>query len=412
MTQRKDFTNHVAGKLTVLQFSHTGKKGRAYWLCACACGNKTTVEASKLASGRAASCGCARVLPKDYDGPVLVNEYGNCIADISGQTFGQLTILRYSHTDKKRGSFWHTRCSCGNEKTMAAGLFRRDGSSKSCGCLMGDAVSASDKYVINPVSGRRLKDISGTRYANLTVVSYSHSQGPKHFWQCCCDCGSTIVTESTSLTTGNTQSCGCIKGLARRLDVNGQRFGRLIVLSIDDEKSASMSRTYRLCQCDCGNLSSVEVSQLTGGHTQSCGCLYSENSSKVGSAVGIHNAKATSRYDWHIIVGDQRIYLRSGFELIYAQYLVRNRIQFVYEPELFILTPSTRYRPDFYLVDTNTWVEVKGYQSSSFPKKKQLFEQLVGQSLVMVTQDDLPKYLPVGTSYNAWMKENAPKYKR
>lgn len=59
----------------------------------------------------------------------------------------------------------------------------------------------------------------------------------------------------------------------RPLDLTGQRFGRLVVLS----KHRSESRQIKwLCQCDCGNKAVVFALNLRRGHTASCGCWRSE----------------------------------------------------------------------------------------------------------------------------------------
>lgn len=54
-------------------------------------------------------------------------------------------------------------------------------------------------------------------------------------------------------------------------DLTGQRFGRLVALSIDHKKKG---QAYWLCQCDCGNQHVVRQSHLTSGRIRSCGCLY------------------------------------------------------------------------------------------------------------------------------------------
>lgn len=54
-------------------------------------------------------------------------------------------------------------------------------------------------------------------------------------------------------------------------DLAGQKFGKLTVLEISGR--ASDRRIIWKCQCDCGNVSNVRGSKLTGGHTKSCGCL-------------------------------------------------------------------------------------------------------------------------------------------
>jgi len=46
------------GRLVALKIADTEKKDRIYWICKCDCGNKTTVSANSLSSGRTKSCGC------------------------------------------------------------------------------------------------------------------------------------------------------------------------------------------------------------------------------------------------------------------------------------------------------------------------------------------------------------------
>lgn len=63
----------------------------------------------------------------------------------------------------------------------------------------------------------RYPDLSGKEYGRLTVlyrVAASSSQ-KKRRWKCECTCGNYIVVDSSNLTSGNTQSCGCL-----RIDTN------------------------------------------------------------------------------------------------------------------------------------------------------------------------------------------------
>lgn len=59
-----------------------------------------------------------------------------------------------------------------------------------------------------------------------------------------------------------------------RKDLTGQRFGRLVVLGVDLQRSGR-GNTYWHCQCDCGGAASVTATGLHAG-TQSCGCLRRE----------------------------------------------------------------------------------------------------------------------------------------
>ena len=55
----------------------------------------------------------------------------------------------------------------------------------------------------------------------------------------------------------------------KKLDLIGQRFGKLTVTSPADNKDG---RTAWLCHCDCGNDVVVKTCHLRNGHTKSCGC--------------------------------------------------------------------------------------------------------------------------------------------
>ena len=55
------------------------------------------------------------------------------------------------------------------------------------------------------------------------------------------------------------------------VDIAGQRFGRLTVLSRDGSTKCGNAKWK--CQCDCGNVVSVNGAALRNGRTKSCGCL-------------------------------------------------------------------------------------------------------------------------------------------
>lgn len=62
--------------------------------------------------------------------------------------------------------------------------------------------------------------------------------------------------------------------MSRSVDLEGMRFGRLSVIGKTRSKSG---RVAWLCKCDCGNESAPLTTDLTSGRTQSCGCLHREN---------------------------------------------------------------------------------------------------------------------------------------
>jgi hypothetical protein len=54
--------------------------------------------------------------------------------DLTGLTFGRLTVLAYDTTDPPRRYRWHCLCNCGT-KTIVRSSFLRGGQTRSCGCL-------------------------------------------------------------------------------------------------------------------------------------------------------------------------------------------------------------------------------------------------------------------------------------
>lgn len=64
-----------------------------------------------------------------------------------------------------------------------------------------------------------------------------------------------------------------------KINIAGERFGRLVVLSEADKKKAGSRRRWN-CRCDCGTEREFDQRRLTSGQTVSCGCYAKEMSPK------------------------------------------------------------------------------------------------------------------------------------
>lgn len=65
--------------------------------------------------------------------------------------------------------------------------------------------------------------------------------------------------------------------MPQRLDLIGQRFGRLHVIANDGTRRVGAnSRRFWLCVCDCGRRVKICSSYLRNGSIKSCGCLKAE----------------------------------------------------------------------------------------------------------------------------------------
>lgn len=61
--------------------------------------------------------------------------------------------------------------------------------------------------------------------------------------------------------------------MGQRIDLTGQRFGKLIVIR-ETPKRSRQGDVYWECLCDCGKVDIVNGKSLRSGSQKSCGCLY------------------------------------------------------------------------------------------------------------------------------------------
>lgn len=320
--------------------------------------------------------------------------------NLTGQVFNSWTVIG-SPIKQKNETFYECRCVCGTVRLVRAHSLAHNKSS-GCGCAKVKNHHGTASLITND-KGNPVHDLTGQHFKMLTVIQYSHSGKNTSFWICRCECGNEVVASSTTLKRGQKLSCGCIS--ARTKHDIGERYGRLVVIKM-------LPKAKRLCICDCGNKVTVSSVDMRYGRIQSCGCLRKETMSDLGVRVGQNNVYQSSRYNWLIDLPSGQIRLRSGYELIYAEYLIRNSIVFKYEPQVFTLSPSMRYVPDFYLPDLDLWVEIKGEVTEKSLEKMKLFAQVTGNKIKMVTTADINDYLEGGFKYKTWLKRNAHKYLR
>lgn len=143
--------------------------------------------------------------------------------------------------------------------------------------------------------GQKLIDETGHRYGGLTVLSLTKDKNHRTAWLCQCDCGNRKVVRGPDLRKGKITSCGQVGCIVKKqrsvsfIDETGNKYGKLIVLRRDEQKTAS-DKTLWICQCDCGNICSITGESLRSGHTQSCGC-YARDLSRQRQSKDITNLR-------------------------------------------------------------------------------------------------------------------------
>jgi hypothetical protein len=211
--------------------------------------------------------------------------------------------------------------------------------------------------------GRRI-NLVGQRFGSFLVIGEADRPNPMNtrinkFWLCRCDCGTEKAICGADLTSGNTKTCGDRNKHYENLA--GTRYGRLVAIEkVDKPEKLKGNASYWRCKCDCGTEIIACSANLKRGHTSSCGCKQKEIAS-LGHLVD-GNAPRYPTY-WYFIQNNEIVKCRSSYEVIFANHLTRNNIEFIYEPETFILDLEKGkriYTPDFLIISENKYIELKG----------------------------------------------------
>lgn len=228
--------------------------------------------------------------------------------DLTNQRFGKLLVISEYPDRTPQGSVqWVCQCDCGNQTIVSGDNLRRNHTT-SCGCAHKDSAQ------------QRVIDLVGKRFGYLTVLERGHTDINRNiYWKCQCDCGTIKEISGNNLRGEKIKSCGC-QMAKKPLNLLGQKFGKLTPIKqvyINDKAGW-------LCQCDCGNQTTVITNVLLSGRTKSCGCI-------------------------NYSIGEKNI----------AELLEQNNIAFIRE---YKFQDLSNYRYDFYLPEYNRLIEFDGKQ--------------------------------------------------
>ena len=101
----------------------------------------------------------------------------------------------------------------------------------------------------------RRMDLTGQRFGKLIALSYVGNQK----WKCRCDCGNETIVFTSNLTRGHTISCGCARGTG----IIGRLVGDLTV-------TKHISNNKYRCVCSCGNECIRTYESITQSRTMCC----------------------------------------------------------------------------------------------------------------------------------------------
>lgn len=219
-----DLTGRRFGMLVVQERAPKTKGRYAEWICGCDCGGSITVSSKKLKRGTVTNCGC---VPKKTAGNGAIAE------DLTGQTFGALTVLH--RTENKGGrTCWTCRCECGRLYDGTAHDLK-SGHVTSCGC----GINRQPQY----------KDIRGLRSGRLRAVRPLRERTSKGsvVWECRCDCGNLAKASEDQILFLGKQSCGCkLAKVWQTIGTRPHRVSGTIIELLGEKKARSDSETQAI----------------------------------------------------------------------------------------------------------------------------------------------------------------------
>lgn len=189
--------------------------------------------------------------------------------DITEQVFDDLTALFRVDVNSYQGcALWLCKCICGNEIIVRA-TDLRSGHTKSCGCTANKRRSEALSKELQP----------GDKFGRYIVLYKEPKIGHGGLYRCRCECGTEKTIPRQTLLDGRVVSCGCYsrdeKSQRQLIDITGQRFGLLTVLSKSDYQGGD--GVYWNVRCDCGTEKVVSGHAMRRGEIISCGCSKRSN---------------------------------------------------------------------------------------------------------------------------------------
>lgn len=172
--------------------------------------------------------------------------------------------------------------------------------------------------------GRPAINLVSQVFDRLTVIQRVENANDGHArWLCQCECGNTTTVSSNVLKKGHTKSCGCLNKEAAANKAKKQ------YKDLTNQQFGKLTAIEYLenslwkCECECGNKEFITTSHhLLSGNTRSCGCLRSLGESVISKLLLEHEIEFIQQKQF-----DDAIYDETGGKMRFDFYLPKeNRL--------------------------------------------------------------------------------------
>jgi hypothetical protein len=159
---------------------------------------------------------------------------------------------------------------------------------------------------------------------------------------------------------------GCSLDAAHREKIRAGRQNNPKCTGVASTKEKELLRRQRISK-------TASLNKKSGGYRIGCGCGRSHGS-------------------WYESPNAGRVYLDSTWEVLYAKFLDRSDVKWERNTKRFSYTwqnSNHGYIPDFFLTETNSYVEVKGYTTKKDLAKWDSFRNIHKLTLIVMTKLEL-----------------------
>ena len=160
-------------------------------------------------------------------------------------------------------------------------------------------------------------DLTGQVFNRLTVLKLDTERKSKNkYWICQCSCGNIKSIQHSNLISGLTQSCGCLHKEKISHTLIGQKFGKLTVIKDTGKRTNNRGIIWE-CQCDCGKITEVSTNNLKQNNTMSCGCMKQSHGEYLIETIHkTNNIKYKKEYVFLDLLSPKNGYLRFDFAIL------------------------------------------------------------------------------------------------
>ena len=141
--------------------------------------------------------------------------------------------------------------------------------------------------------------LEGQRFGKLVVLERTENKQDGYWiWHCRCDCGGEAFVNTKRLKRGTVTNCGCVpKKTARNGNIPEDLTGRRFGhLTVQKPAPNRNRRRYWECQCDCGRIHITSAHNLKAGKVKSCGCQQYQTGVRVCDITNRRFGRLTALY--------------------------------------------------------------------------------------------------------------------